>query len=77
MQLGAQPLLPRGDGDDQHYLGLDGGLDPWLKDLWTILLKKHPVPPGMISIPDASLREFFKFAMLPTPNISSNSTCVL
>ncbi|KAI8806427.1 hypothetical protein BJ742DRAFT_816786 [Cladochytrium replicatum] len=34
VQLGAKPLLERGDGDDQHPRGLDGGLDPWINKLW-------------------------------------------
>ncbi|KAJ1736562.1 NADPH-dependent diflavin oxidoreductase 1 [Coemansia sp. Benny D160-2] len=44
VQLGAVPLVPRGDGDDQHYLGVDGALDPWLQDLWTELERSHPLP---------------------------------
>ena len=35
LQLGASPLIARGDGDDQHPLGVDGALDPWLVKLWT------------------------------------------
>lgn len=33
-QLGASPLLERGDGDDQHRLGYEGALGPWLAELW-------------------------------------------
>ncbi|KAJ3148361.1 NADPH-dependent diflavin oxidoreductase 1 [Geranomyces michiganensis] len=44
--LGAQPILERGDGDDQHYLGLDGALDPWLEELWTKVMQMFPLPPG-------------------------------
>ncbi|KAJ2846918.1 NAPDH-dependent diflavin reductase [Coemansia brasiliensis] len=47
-QLGAHPLLERGDGDDQHYLGLDGALDPWLDNLWTLLLQKYPLPEPIV-----------------------------
>ncbi|KAJ1667448.1 NAPDH-dependent diflavin reductase [Coemansia sp. RSA 1813] len=43
-QLGATPVVERGDGDDQHYLGLDGALDPWLRDLWEALLHDFPLP---------------------------------
>ncbi len=64
MQLGAEPLVDRGDGDDQHYLGIDGGLDPWLNNLWDVLLKKYPIPPGLSPVSDASLRVFFT---LPIP----------
>ncbi|KAJ1961999.1 NAPDH-dependent diflavin reductase [Dipsacomyces acuminosporus] len=41
-QLGASPMLPRGDGDDQHYLGVDGTLDPWLSSLWAALQERFP-----------------------------------
>ncbi|KAJ2719680.1 NADPH-dependent diflavin oxidoreductase 1 [Coemansia sp. Benny D115] len=44
VQLGARPLVPRGDGDDQHYLGPDGALDPWLDGLWTALEARWPMP---------------------------------
>ncbi|KAJ3171496.1 NADPH-dependent diflavin oxidoreductase 1 [Geranomyces variabilis] len=44
--LGAHPIIDRGDGDDQHYLGLDGALDPWLEELWTKVLQLFPLPPG-------------------------------
>ncbi|KNC96604.1 uncharacterized protein SPPG_08188 [Spizellomyces punctatus DAOM BR117] len=47
LQLGAQALVPRGDGDDQHYLGVDGALDPWLEDLWKTLMDIYPLPNGM------------------------------
>ena len=47
LQLGAHALIPRGDGDDQHYLGVDGALDPWLDQLWTTVLQLYPVPAGL------------------------------
>ena len=34
MQLSAAPLLYRGDGDDQHPLGLDGALEPWMQEFF-------------------------------------------
>ncbi|CAG8457692.1 10979_t:CDS:10 [Ambispora gerdemannii] len=51
LQLGAQSIHPRGDGDDQHYLGYDGALDPWLSGLWEILMNEFPLPSGMEIIP--------------------------
>ncbi|KAI8326131.1 riboflavin synthase domain-like protein [Martensiomyces pterosporus] len=48
-QLGASPIVPRGDGDDQHYLGTDGTLDPWLVNLWSALLDRLPLPEPIIS----------------------------
>ncbi|KAJ1728216.1 NAPDH-dependent diflavin reductase [Coemansia biformis] len=47
-QLGAQPIVDRGDGDDQHYLGVDGALDPWLAGLWAELLSRFPLPRPII-----------------------------
>ncbi|KAJ2744105.1 NAPDH-dependent diflavin reductase [Coemansia sp. BCRC 34301] len=56
-QLGARPLVGRGDGDDQHYLGIDGQLDPWLESLWGELLSRMPLPRPIIAdsvAPDAT-----------------------
>ncbi|KAJ1927757.1 NAPDH-dependent diflavin reductase [Tieghemiomyces parasiticus] len=52
LQLGAQCFYDRGEGDDQHYLGIDGTLDPWLGGLWSTLLGLHPRPEGYEPIPD-------------------------
>ncbi|KAI9091819.1 hypothetical protein DFS34DRAFT_681162 [Phlyctochytrium arcticum] len=57
VQLGAEPLVPRGDGDDQHEWGFDGGLDPWLEQLWPAVLKRWPVPPGTEILGDDVLPE--------------------
>uniref|UniRef100_F7DMQ1 NADPH-dependent diflavin oxidoreductase 1 n=2 Tax=Xenopus tropicalis TaxID=8364 RepID=F7DMQ1_XENTR len=46
-QLGACPLLPPALGDDQHDLGPDAAVDPWLKDLWGKILSIYPLPPGL------------------------------
>ncbi|KAI9501085.1 hypothetical protein BX070DRAFT_195190 [Coemansia spiralis] len=47
-QLGAAPMIERGDGDDQHYLGVDGALDPWLDKLWGVLLDRFPLPAPIV-----------------------------
>ncbi|KAJ2628582.1 NAPDH-dependent diflavin reductase, partial [Coemansia sp. RSA 1694] len=47
-QLGGSALVARGDGDDQHYLGVDGQLDPWLVSLWDELLARMPLPQPII-----------------------------
>ncbi|KAJ2444984.1 NAPDH-dependent diflavin reductase, partial [Coemansia sp. RSA 2440] len=47
-QLGGTPIVDRGDGDDQHYLGLDGALDPWLENLWAVLLDRYPLPKPIV-----------------------------
>lgn len=34
MDLGAEPIIEKGLGDDQHPSGYEGALDPWLLSLW-------------------------------------------
>ncbi|EPZ36052.1 Flavodoxin/nitric oxide synthase domain-containing protein [Rozella allomycis CSF55] len=34
IQLGAKMIGDRGDGDDQHPLGVDGAFLPWIKSVW-------------------------------------------
>ncbi|XP_071485493.1 NADPH-dependent diflavin oxidoreductase 1-like [Diadema antillarum] len=51
LQLGASSLVPLGLGDDQHDLGPDAVIDPWLQTLWTEVLLHHPLPPGQELIP--------------------------
>ncbi|XP_004454061.2 NADPH-dependent diflavin oxidoreductase 1 isoform X1 [Dasypus novemcinctus] len=51
LQLGGSALLPVGLGDDQHELGPDAAVDPWLRDLWEKVLGLHPLPPGLDVIP--------------------------
>ncbi|KAG2186396.1 hypothetical protein INT43_002834 [Umbelopsis isabellina] len=58
-QLGAISIHPRGDGDDQHYLGLDGGLDPWLDGLWPKIMERYPLSPGLEIIPADVQYPFF------------------
>lgn len=48
VQLGASKLIARGDGDDQHRLGLYGGLVPWTSSLLLELDRLYPLPPGTI-----------------------------
>jgi sulfite reductase alpha subunit-like flavoprotein len=55
LQLGAEAIVPRGDGDDQHYLGVDGALDPWLEEFWKKVLDIYPIPKGKRIIPDTVL----------------------
>ncbi|XP_057404445.1 NADPH-dependent diflavin oxidoreductase 1 isoform X4 [Balaenoptera acutorostrata] len=44
LQLGGSALLPVCLGDDQHELGPDATIDPWLHDLWEKVLGPHPLP---------------------------------
>ncbi|KAI9029394.1 hypothetical protein DFJ74DRAFT_658395 [Hyaloraphidium curvatum] len=43
LQLGAAAVVDKGLGDDQHPLGLDGALDPWLASLWDRLGEMLPL----------------------------------
>ncbi|XP_023371965.1 NADPH-dependent diflavin oxidoreductase 1 isoform X1 [Otolemur garnettii] len=51
LQLGGSALLPPCLGDDQHELGPDAAIDPWLRDLWVRVLELYPVPQGLTVIP--------------------------
>lgn len=44
LQLGGQKIVPLGLGDDQHDLGYDAVVDPWIDDLWTKLNFIYPLP---------------------------------
>lgn len=48
VQLGAVPLVEPVWADEQHDLGVDGLIDPWLKKFWTAsahLTTKPHLPP--------------------------------
>ncbi|KAG8549501.1 hypothetical protein GDO81_020980 [Engystomops pustulosus] len=51
-QLGANPLQAPALGDDQHDLGPDAVVDPWLSDLWDKVLSLYPLPAGLSIISD-------------------------
>ena len=36
-----------GLGDDQHDLGPDFVIDPWLADFWKVALEMMPLPEGL------------------------------
>jgi hypothetical protein len=55
LQLGGNPLLPLSLGDDQHDLGCDAVVDPWLRELRRELLLCYPLPPGLEPIPPSVL----------------------
>jgi sulfite reductase alpha subunit-like flavoprotein len=47
VQLGATPIVRRGDGDDQHAFGLYGDLFPWMKLLADALSEIFPSMRGI------------------------------
>ncbi|KAJ3213485.1 NADPH-dependent diflavin oxidoreductase 1 [Dinochytrium kinnereticum] len=67
LQLGGTALLPRGDGDDQHYLGLDGTLEPWISLLWSTVDLAFPLPTGLECTPDPSFILDFAPDLMPVP----------
>jgi len=46
-QLGASSVVNLGLGDDQHDLGPDFVIDPWLADFWKVALEMMPLPEGL------------------------------
>ena len=55
LQLGGTALLPLSLGDDQHDMGCDAVVDPWLRDLMKELLLLLPLPPHLLPIPQSTL----------------------
>lgn len=47
MYLGGQPLLKIGLGDDQHDLGPEFVIDPWLENWWKKVLELYSLPDGV------------------------------
>uniref|UniRef100_A0A8C9P780 NADPH-dependent diflavin oxidoreductase 1 n=1 Tax=Spermophilus dauricus TaxID=99837 RepID=A0A8C9P780_SPEDA len=78
LQLGASALLPICLGDDQHELGPDAVIDPWLGDLWEKVLELYPVPIDLPVIPHGvPLPSKFTLQFLPeAPNPSSKESCL-
>lgn len=55
LQLGGQPLLNIGLADEQHDLGADAVVDPWILNLWIKLSDLCPLPDGVIPLDKDSL----------------------
>lgn len=55
VQLGARCLLDPLYADEQHELGTDGMLDPWLEEFWKIVMGLYPLPPGCLPISEELL----------------------
>lgn len=55
LQLGGKPLLHIGLADDQHDLGADAVVDPWILDLWSRLSDLYPLPDGVTPFNKGSL----------------------
>ncbi|XP_069039695.1 NADPH-dependent diflavin oxidoreductase 1 isoform X2 [Lepisosteus oculatus] len=55
LQLGASALLPVGLADDQHDLGPDAVIDPWLSAFWDRAQAIYPLPAGVSVLSDDHL----------------------
>ncbi|XP_077492662.1 NADPH-dependent diflavin oxidoreductase 1-like isoform X2 [Amblyomma americanum] len=62
-QLGAQCLLDPLYADEQHELGVDGMLDPWLVEFWKIVMDLYPLPNGCLPVSEE---------ILPAPKYAVN-----
>nr|XP_019612380.1 PREDICTED: NADPH-dependent diflavin oxidoreductase 1 isoform X1 [Rhinolophus sinicus] len=78
LQLGGTALLPVCLGDEQHELGPDAAMDPWLHDLWEKVQALHPMPLGLSVIPPGvPLPSKFTMQFLPeTPRTCSEKQCM-
>ena len=45
--LGAVEVVPHGEGDEMHYLGLEGELGPWTDKFWQAMDQLLPLEEGM------------------------------
>lgn len=51
-QLGAKCGLEPIYADEQHELGTDGMIDPWIEGFWKFILERHPLPVGCLPLGD-------------------------
>ncbi|KAK6075950.1 nadph-dependent fmn fad containing oxidoreductase [Seiridium cupressi] len=51
LQLGANEFYPRGEADERHDDGIDGGFLPWSISLRSHLISEFPLPEGLSPIP--------------------------
>ncbi|XP_035292077.1 NADPH-dependent diflavin oxidoreductase 1 isoform X1 [Anguilla anguilla] len=76
VQLGASTLLPLGLADDQHDLGPDGVIDPWLTAFWDRVLALYPPSGGLDPLGEDELlppRFVFHFLDDVTENLTIQS----
>lgn len=69
LNLSATPLLPLGLADDQHDLGSDAIVDPWISQLWECLLKEEPLPHGLLPSSDTKIAARWNISIIETRNI--------
>ncbi|KIJ64288.1 hypothetical protein HYDPIDRAFT_133001 [Hydnomerulius pinastri MD-312] len=62
--LGGREICTRGEGDDQHQLGVDGVLDPWIEQLLETLLQLYPL--------DGPLEKLTPLGKPPSRTVTTN-----
>ncbi|KAJ3477514.1 hypothetical protein NLI96_g10410 [Meripilus lineatus] len=74
VSLGANEVCERGEGDEQHHLGIDGALISWLEKLSTSLLELFPLPSGVEVSLDGNSLPPPRVSMVPEVDASPNET---
>lgn len=73
-QLGGHSLIPSGLADDQHELGPDAVIDPWLTKLWSKLMYLYPLEPDQtILSDDILLPSKYSIEYVNSPEVDLNS----
>ncbi|XP_034233950.1 NADPH-dependent diflavin oxidoreductase 1 [Thrips palmi] len=67
--LGGTSLLPLGLADDQHDLGADAVIDPWISQLWDCFLRELPLPPGLTVNPDIKISPRWSIEILESNEV--------
>ncbi|RKP04159.1 hypothetical protein CXG81DRAFT_870, partial [Caulochytrium protostelioides] len=80
-QLGAHAVVDRGDGDDQHFLGLDGALGPWQTAFWQAAVRRAHVPvrdilPDTVVLPPVVAVQLDSTRDAPPPSSPTDSASV-
>ncbi|KAF4588599.1 NAPDH-dependent diflavin reductase [Pleurotus pulmonarius] len=73
--LGAVRICERGDGDEQHPMGVDGALDLWCEKLTRSLLEIYPLQPGVQPLsPNAKPNPRASFVASSSQSLDRSST---
>eukprot|EP01111_Echinosteliopsis_oligospora_P000751 TRINITY_DN10881_c0_g1_i1.p1 TRINITY_DN10881_c0_g1~~TRINITY_DN10881_c0_g1_i1.p1 ORF type:complete len:180 (+),score=55.85 TRINITY_DN10881_c0_g1_i1:70-609(+) len=59
IDLGGIQIIRRGDGDDQHELGLDYGLEKWSSELFSAVMNIYPLPSGISALPKDTITQIY------------------
>ncbi|KAJ3563104.1 hypothetical protein NP233_g9156 [Leucocoprinus birnbaumii] len=82
--LGATEICERGEGDEQHLLGLDGALEPWIDTLSDAILELYPLPESSplpstskLSPPRVTLKSHKGAPPSPPPSTSTSLSATI